>query len=182
MTILIIIAILILLIVIAISIYNSLIKARNKAEEAEAAIDAHLTQRYDLIPNLVETVKGYAKHESATLENVIKARNSAINAKGISEKDNADNMVTGALKTLFALSENYPELKANQNFISLQDSLNSIEKDLLNSRKYYNATARSFNDKIQTFPANIIATMFKFKKMDYVKAEESVRTNPKISF
>lgn len=181
-------ALIIVLIVIAIialgvvSIYNKLVRARNKAEEAESGIDAHLTQRYDLIPNLVETVKGYAKHESTTLENVINARNMAMGAKGVVEKDMADGAVTNTLKSLFALSEAYPDLKANTSFISLQESLSSIERDLLNARKYYNATARDFNDKLQTFPSNIIASLFSFKKMDYVKAEEVTKTAPKVSF
>jgi len=166
----------------AVSIYNKLVRARNKAEEAESGIDAHLTQRYDLIPNLVETVKGYAKHESTTLENVINARNMAMSAKGVVEKDMADGAVTNALKSLFALSEAYPDLKANASFISLQESLSSIERDLLNARKYYNATARDFNDKIQTFPSNVIASIFSFKKMEYVKAEEATKTAPKVSF
>lgn len=176
------IAIILILAIAVISIYNSLVKAKNKAEEAESGIDAHLTQRYDLIPNLVETVKGYAKHESDTLENVINARNMAMSAKGIAEKDQADSILTGALKSLFALSEAYPDLKANQNFISLQENLSQIERDLLNSRKYYNATARAFNDRIQTFPSNIIASMFHFTKLDYVKAEEEARKAPKVSF
>ena len=179
---LIVLVILVVLVIWFVSIYNNLVRAKNKAEEAESGIDAHLTQRYDLIPNLVETVKGYAKHESQTLENVIKARNMAISATGVAEKDAADGAVTNALKSLFALSESYPELKANTNFISLQESLSSVEKDLLNSRKYYNATARDFNDKIQVFPSNIIASICGFKKMAYVKAEEEARKAPKVSF
>lgn len=171
-----------ILVIWAILTYNTLVKARNKAQEAEAGIDAHLTERYDLIPNIVETVKGYAKHESATLENVIKARNSAISANGLDEKDKADGNVTTALKSLFALSESYPDLKANQNFLSLQEQLGKIEKDLLNSRKYYNATVRDYNDRIMRFPCNLLASIFKFKKLDYVKAEDSARTAPKVSF
>ena len=178
----IVIAIVAIVLIVSVSIYNSLIRSRNKAEEAEAAIDAHLTQRYDLIPNLLETVKGYAKHESSTLEKVIEARNQAVAAKGVAEKDKADNVVTQSLRSLFALSESYPELKANQNFIALQESLNNVERDLLDSRKYYNATARDFNDRIQTFPSNIIASAFHFKKLDYVKADDAARTAPKVSF
>lgn len=177
-----IIAIVVILLIVSISMYNSLVKAKNKAEEAVAGIDAHLSQRFDLIPNLVETVKGYAKHEKDTLENVIKARNMAMNANGVAAKDEADNILSGALKSLFALSESYPDLKANANFISLQQELSSIEKDLLNARKYYNATARAFNDRIATFPSNLIASMFHFSKLEYVKAEESARTAPKVSF
>ncbi len=165
-----------------ISVYNSLIKAKNKAEESEAGIDAHLTQRYDLIPNLVETVKGYAKHESATLENVIKARNSAISATGLEAKDAADGAVTTALKSLFALSESYPELKANENFMNLQNQLKSIEEELLLARKYYNASARIFNDKMMVFPASLIANIAHFKKLAYVKADEEARGRVEVKF
>lgn len=178
----IVIAIIAILLIISISMYNNLVKSKNKAEEAEAGIDAHLSQRFDLIPNLVETVKGYAKHEKETLENVINARNMSMNANGVAAKDQADNILSGALKSLFALSEAYPDLKANTNFIALQEELGNIERDLLNARKYYNATARAFNDRIQTFPSNLIASMFHFKKLDYVKAEEAARTAPKVSF
>ena len=171
-----------ILVIVVISMYNNLVKTKNKAEEAEAAIDAHLTQRFDLIPNLVETVKGYAKHEEGTLEKVIQARNAAMSATGVADRDAKDNILSGTLKSLFALSESYPELKANQNFISLQEELSKIEKELLNARKYYNATARTFNDRIMTFPSNIIASMFHFKKLDYVKAEEGAKVAPKVSF
>ena len=177
--------ILIIILVIAlafISIYNTLVKTKNKAEEAEAGIDAHLKQRYDLIPNLVETVKGYAKHESSTLEAVIKARNSAMSATSTAEKDEANNVLSGTLKSLFALSESYPDLKANTNFINLQDKLTAIEAELLNARKYYNAIARTFNDKVMVFPQSIVASMFNFKKLDYVKIDEASRENVKVSF
>lgn len=183
MIVLIIILVLVVVILLwAISTFNSLIKAKNKAEEAEAGLDAHLTERYDLIPNLVETVKGYAKHESATLEAVISARNSALNAKSVSEKDKKDGEVSGALKSLFALSESYPELKANENFINLQKQLKEIEDNLLQSRKYYNATARIFNDKAMVFPASLIANMKHFAKLDYVKAEEEAKGRVEVKF
>ena len=176
------IAIVIIIAFALISIYNSLVRTKNKAEEAEAGIDAHLKQRYDLIPNLVETVKGYAKHESSTLEAVIQARLSAMTATGTAAKDEANNVLSGTLKSLFALSESYPDLKANTNFISLQDKLTQIEADLLNARKYYNAVARTFNDKVLVFPSSIVASMFHFKKLDYVKIEDAARENVKVSF
>lgn len=165
-----------------IGMYNSMVKGRNKAEEAVAGIDAHLTKRYDLIPNLVETVKGYAKHESGTLEAVIAARNTAMTATTTAEKDAANNALTGTLKSLFALSESYPDLKANTNFLQLQERLNEIESELLNARKYYNAIARTFNDSVMMFPASLFAKMFGFTKLDYVQIEDEARQNVKVSF
>lgn len=183
MTILIILAVVLLVLIFwGVGVYNGLVKARNKAEEAEAGIDAHLTQRYDLIPNLVETVKGYAKHESSTLEAVIKARNSAISATGLEAKDEADGAVTNALKSLFALSESYPELKANENFVNLQNQLKSVEEELLLARKYYNASARIFNDQMMVFPASAIANIGHFQKLSYVKAEEVAKKRVEVKF
>ena len=162
--------------------YNSLVKLKNQAEEAWSSIDVQLKRRYDLIPNLVETVKGYAKHEKETLENVIKARNMAINATNITEKAEAENFLTGTLKSLFALSENYPELKANQNFLKLQDSLTEIEDYIQNARRYYNAVVRDLNTKIETFPSNIIANIFNFKKRDYFEISEKEKEAVKVKF
>ncbi len=180
---LIIIAVILLVIVFwGVGVYNGLVKAKNKAEEAEAGIDAHLTQRYDLIPNLVETVKGYAKHESATLEAVIKARNSAISATGTEAKDQADGAVSTALKSLFALSESYPELKANENFRNLQNQLKEVEEELLSARKYYNAAARIYNDQMMVFPASMIANIAHFQKLAYVKAEAEAKGRVEVKF
>ena len=162
--------------------YNSFIKLANKAEEADAGIDAELKKRYDLVPNLVETVKGYAAHESSTLEAVITARNNAVNAEGREAKDNADKGLTGALSKLFALSESYPDLKANQNFMSLQNDLRDIETSILNARKYYNAVIREYNDRTMVFPASIIASMFHFRNKEYVEIEEAHRENIKVEF
>ncbi len=170
------------LIIWAISVYNSLVMLRNKADEAEAGIDAHLQQRYDLVPNLVETVKGYAKHESATLENVIQARNTALSAKGTKESAAAEDALTGALKSIFALAESYPDLKANQGFSELQRQLQAIEDDILSSRKYYNAVARAFNDKIMVFPASIIASAFHFVKRDYIDVDDAARERVEVRF
>jgi LemA protein len=168
--------------VLVVAIYNGLVKLKNKAHEAWSDIDTQLKRRYDLIPNLVETVKGYAKHEQKTLENVVKARTAAMEAKNFKEKEKAENMLTGALKTIFALAENYPDLKANQNFMDLQKNLTEIENQIQLSRRYYNATVRDLNTKIETFPNNIIAGMFSFKQREFFEASEEERKNVKVSF
>ncbi len=183
MTALIIILVIVALVVIYfISTYNSFVKLRNQAEEANAGIDVHLKQRYDLIPNLVETVKGYAKHESGTLEAVIKARNSAMSATTMEERDNANNVLSSTLKSLFALSESYPELKANSNFLDLQQKLSEIEKGLLNARKYYNAIAKQMNSKVEMFPSNLVASMTGFKKLSYAEVEEAAKQRVEVKF
>lgn len=171
-----------LVVIYFISTYNSFVKLRNQAEEANAGIDVHLKQRYDLIPNLVETVKGYAKHESGTLEAVIKARNSAMSATTMEERDNANNVLSGTLKSLFALSESYPELKANSNFLDLQQKLSEIEKGLLNARKYYNAIAKQMNSKVEMFPSNLVASMTGFKKLSYAEVEEAAKQRVEVKF
>lgn len=168
--------------VFAVSLYNSLVTLKNKCEEGWADIDTQLKRRYDLIPNLVETVKGYAKHESGTLESVIEARNIAMKAETPQEKEKAENAITGALKTIFALSESYPDLKANQNFLDLQKTLKEVEEHLQLSRRYYNATVRDFNTKIEVFPNNLLAGMFKFAKRDFFQANEGEKENVKVSF
>ena len=152
-------AVLLIIIFIAvwISLRNKLFRLKNQVEEAWSTIDVQLKKRYDLIPNLVETVKGYAKHESGTLEAVIKARNIAISAKTTDEKINAENALSGTLKSLFKLKEAYPELKANQNFIDLQNQLRNIEDEIASARRYYNAVVREFNTRLEIFPSNIVA-------------------------
>lgn len=165
-----------------ITTYNSFVKLRNQAEEAGAGIDVHLKERYDLIPNLVETVKGYAKHESGTLEAVIRARNSAMGATTLEEKDKANNALSGTLKSLFALSESYPDLKANAGFVDLQQKLTEIEKGLLNARKYYNAIAKQMNSKVEMFPSNLIASMTGFKKLPYAEVEEAAKARVEVKF
>ena len=178
----IILAIVIVIAIWAIGIYNGLVKAKNRAEEAESGIDVHLNKRYDLIPNLVETVKGYAKHEEATLSQVIEARNACLSAKGLDERDKADNALSGTLKSLFALAESYPDLKANASFIELQNSLNQVESEILNARKYYNATARMFNDRMMVFPASLIAKPMGFSKLSYVDVSDEKKENVKVQF
>ncbi|MDR3551900.1 MAG: LemA family protein [Clostridia bacterium] len=177
-----IIALVVIIILWAIAAYNSLIKLRNDSEEAFSTMDVFLRKRFDLIPNLVETVKGYAKHESTTLENVIKARNTAVQAGSAEEKINADNALTGTLKTLFAVAEAYPDLKANANFIDLQNQLKNIETEIANSRRYYNAVAKSFNIKTEVFPSTIIASLFHFEKKPLYVIDEEQRENVKVQF
>lgn len=163
--------------------YNSLVKLRNLVEEAFATMDVYLKKRYDLIPNLVETVKGYAAHEASTLEKVVQARNMAASAGSAEDRIKGENMLSGALKSLFALAEAYPDLKANTNFMDLQLQLQKVEEDIANSRKYYNATVREYNIKTEVFPYNIIAGMFKFvRKPLYEVSEEAERQNVKVQF
>lgn len=165
-----------------IALYNGLIKLRNKADEAWSDIDTQLKRRYDLIPNLVETVKGYASHESQTLEKVIQARNIAQGAQSVHDKEQAENMLTGALKSIFALAESYPDLKANQNFLDLQNTLKEIEEHIQMSRRYYNGTVRDFNNKLQVFPNNILAGTLGFKQKEFFQAAENEKQNVKVSF
>lgn len=185
MTALIIVAVLVILALAVMKIYNDCVVLKNQGEEAAAQIDAHLKQRYDLIPNLVETVKGYAKHEEKTLTAVIEARNKAMSSGGsIADRDKADKEFEGTLKTLFALAESYPDLKANSNFKDLQDQLTKLESQILQARKYYNGVVRTFNTKIEVFPASLVISLFggKFKKMAYVEVSESEKQNVKVQF
>ena len=164
-------------------VYNGLIRLRNQLENAWAQIDVQLKRRYDLIPNLVETVKGYAKHESGTFERVTQARNVAMSAKTVGERAEAENILTGALKSLFAVAEAYPDLKANQNFLRLQEELTSTENKIAFSRQFYNDTVMIFNTRIEVFPVNMVAGMFYFLRREFfeVKGEEQ-RAAPKVSF
>jgi len=165
------------------STYNSFVGLRNKVEEAFSTMDVYLVKRHDLIPNLVETVKGYAKHEKETLENVIKARNQAVNATTIDEKIQAENAIQGVMGKLFALAEAYPDLKANTNFLDLQSQLKSIEEDIANARKYFNGTTRQFNTAIEVFPGNIVAGLFRFTKRALFEVQDATeRQNVKVSF
>lgn len=166
-----------------ISVFNSLIRLRNQTDEAWSDIDVQLKRRYDLIPNLIETVKGYAKHERELFEKVTQARTAAMGAQSPEDKGKAENMLSGTLKSLFAVAENYPELKANQNFAKLQDELSDTENKIQASRRFYNGNVRDFNTKIQVFPNNMIAGMLGFKKYDFFEVEEEgERKNVKVSF
>lgn len=161
-----------LVLFIAIGIYNSLVNLRNRSDNAWAQVDVQLRRRYDLIPNLVETVKGYAKHEREVFQKVTEARSKAINAETVKAQGDAENMLTGALKSLFAVVENYPELKANQNFLMLQEELAGTEGKIAYARQFYNDTVMKFNVKQQVFPSNIVANMFRFKEKEYFEIEE----------
>ena len=169
-------------VIVAIGMYNSLVKLRERADGAWADVDVQLKRRYDLIPNLVETVKGYASHEQETLEKVIQARNAAMSAQGPGAKGEAEGMLTGALKSLFALAEAYPDLKAAGGFRDLQGSLAEIEDAIANQRRYYNAVIRDFNTKTQTFPSVLIARAFGFQQREFFEAEEDEKEAPKVSF
>ncbi len=171
-----------LLILYGISVYNRYVRLRNQSEEAESAIDAHLKQRYDLVPNLVETVKGYAKHEQGTLTKVIEARNKAMSATSMVDKNDANNAFSSTLKSLFALSEAYPDLKANQGFLDLQGQLQKIEEQLLNARKYYNAIIKQLNTICEVFPSSIIASMAHFAKKPYLAIEEEAKARVEVKF
>ena len=172
----IVIGVLVLLIVWAISIYNGLVAMRQRVDQSFADIDVQLRQRHDLIPNLVETVKGYATHERGTLEAVVQARNSAIAAPGVEQKVAAENMLTGALRQLFALSENYPDLKANANFQQLQAELSDIENKLAAARRFFNNAVQEYNTGIEQFPAVLFATSFGFHRRTFFDVGEQRAT------
>lgn len=162
---------------------NGFIRRKNDVEEAFSTMDVYLKKRYDMIPNLVETVKGYAKHEGETLAAVIEARRLATSASTTDEKVKANNSLGSALKSLFALSESYPDLKANTNFLALQSELKNIETEIASSRKYYNACVKQFNVKVELFPSNIVAKMFAFKRYSMFEVEsEEERQNVKVKF
>ena len=168
-----------------IATYNALITLRTRADEAWSDIDVQLKRRHDLIPNLVETVKGYAKHESEVFQKVTKARTQAISSASSSPAVQAqnENMLNQALKSVFAISENYPELKADQNFLKLQEELAATEDKIQASRRFYNANVRDLNTKIEVFPSNIVANMFGFQKKEFFELEDkSERENVKVSF
>lgn len=163
--------------------YNSLVKQKNSVEEAFATMDVYLKKRWDLIPNLVASVKGYAKHEAETLERVISARNVRYQDMTADEKEDADRALTRGLAGINVLAEQYPELKANENFINLNEQLAATEQDIANARKYYNAVVKRFNNKVQMFPSSIVAAMFKFSKMNMFAVEdEAQRENVKVEF
>jgi LemA protein len=162
--------------------YNGLVSLRNRIENAWAQIDVQLKRRYDLIPNLVETVKGYASHERETLDAVIEARNAGMNASGPHDQAEAENQITGALKSLFALSEAYPDLKANQNFAQLQEELTGTEGRIAYARQFYNDTVYRYNTKIQSFPSNVLANSFSFSEREYFEADDESRGPTQVQF
>ena len=178
----IILGIVVILVLTVIGIYNSLVSLRLRVKNAWAQIDTQLKRRFDLIPNLVETVKGYAAHEQATLEKVIAARNSYASATTVEDKAAANNELTQTLKSIFALSESYPDLKANQNFMALQTELTGTEDKIAYSRQFYNDTVQMYNTAIMKFPANIIAGMFGYKEEPFFKIDEAEKEPVKVQF
>jgi LemA protein len=182
--------ILVVLVVLAVLLfvmsYNGLVKLRNRIDSAWSQIGVQLQRRHDLIPNLVETVKGYAAHERQTLEAVVNARNSALQAQAQSQgpaaQAQAENVLTGALRQLFALAEAYPDLKANQNFLALQEELTSTEDRVAYARQFYNDEVLKYNNKIQTIPSNVIAGMFNFKEREFFELEQGATAVPKVEF
>jgi LemA protein len=175
--------IIVVLVIFVISMYNSLVRLRQKVKNSWSQIDVQLQRRFDLIPNLVETVKGYMSHENDVLTKVAELRTSWANAGTIAEKANLDNQLSGALKTIMAVSENYPELKANQNFSELQQELQNTENKISFSRQFYNDSVTMYNTKLEVFPSNLIASMFGFKAEEFFKVEsEEVRKNVKVDF
>lgn len=178
---LIILIVVVVLALLVMSTYNRLVRLRNGAEEAFKSINVFLKQRYDLIPNLVNTIKGYTQYESGLLEKIVDLRSRAMNAGG---KDGgaAENALTGALKSVFALAENYPDLKANQEFLNLQQTLASLEESIQRARRYYNASARDLNNAVEVFPNNLIAGPFGFERMGYFEVDEAETQNVKVQF
>jgi len=174
----------VILVVVVVALYNKLVTLKNRSENAWADVDVQLKRRYDLIPNLVETVKGYAGHEKETLENVIKARQQAVQVTGdIAKMAEAENFLTQALRQLFAVAEAYPDLKANQNFLELQATLSDIEEILSQARRYYNAVVRDLNTTVEKVPTNFVAMIFGFKKREYFEIEDAAaREAPTIDF
>ena len=169
--------------IVAIGLYNSLVQAKVKVDNAWSQIDVQLQRRFDLIPNFVETVKGYMTHEKETFEKIAELRTSWANTQSVSEKANLDNQLSTALKTIMAVSESYPELKANQNFADLSEELRNTENKISFSRQFYNDTVTMYNTKLMVFPSNIIAGMFNFKSRDLFKADsEEARKNVKVDF
>ena len=179
---LIIIGLIVVLIFWLIAIYNSLVKLKNRTNEAWSDIDVQLKRRYNLIPNLVNAVKGYAKHERELFEKVTKARTAAMGAQTVEEHGKAENMLAGALKTLFAVAENYPNLKANQNFLELQRELSDTENKIQAARRFYNGNVRDFNIKTEKFPNNLVAGALGFNKRDFFEIEGEEREPVKVSF
>jgi len=175
-------AIIVVIAIYVIGTYNGLVRLRNMVENAWAQIDVQLKRRIDLIPNLVETVKGYAKHEKETFEEVVKARNQAASATNVEDSIDANNQLTSTLRTLFAVAEAYPELKANTNFIQLQEELKGTEDKIMYARQFYNDTVTKYNMKIETFPVNIFAKMFNFVKKPLFEVVEADRQAPQVKF
>ena len=175
-------AIILVLVIGFIVIYNGLVRAKVRVDEAWSDIDVQLKRRYDLIPNLIETVKGYAKHEKTVFEKVTEARTKSMQARSLDEKGKAENMLSDTLKSLFAVAENYPQLKANENFLELQKELTDTEDKIQASRRFYNGTVRDYNTKIQVFPTNLFAGMLGYTSREFYQAEEGDKEPVKVDF
>jgi len=176
------IGVVVLVILWIIGVFNGFIRLRHRTNEAWSDIDVQLKRRYNLIPNLLETVKGYAKHEKGVFEKVTEARTKAMGAKGVEEKGQAENMLSNTLKTLFAVAENYPNLKANANFLELQRELSDTENKIQAARRFYNGNVRDLNIKVDHFPSRIVAGVFGFKKRDFFEIGEGEKEVPKVKF
>lgn len=176
------IAVIVLILIYIIAMYNSFVRINNKVKEAFSTMDVYLKKRWDLIPNIVETVKGYSKHESETLQNVVRLRNSAYDTMSPTDKIETNSQLSGCLSKIMALAESYPDLKANQNFLELSRQLSKIEEDIANARKYYNGVIRMYNDKIQSFPNNILAKLFGYSEKTMFETAQEERNNVNISF
>jgi LemA protein len=177
----IIIIVLVALVLLFVMLYNSLVKTRNQAKEAWSGIDVQLKRRYDLIPNLLNTVKGYAEYEKDVFESVTKARVSAMSATGVADKSQAESGLTGALKSLFAVAENYPELKADKSFLNLQQELSDTEDKIMAARRFYNSTVKKLNTALESVPTNVVGKMFGFEKREFFElegAEKEAAKNP----
>lgn len=182
MVLIIIVAIVLVIIMFVINTYNKLVILRNRVKDQWAQMDVQLKRRFDLIPNIVETVKGYAKHESETLEGVVKARNTFLSATTPEGEMEANSELTKAITKLFALTESYPELKANDNFLDLQKELNETEEKIASARQFYNDTVLKYNNKVETIPSNIVASIFKFKTESFFEATQTERENVQVKF
>lgn len=174
--------VLVLIVIYVVGIYNGLVSLRNKVDDEASQIDVQLKKRFDLIPNLVETVKGYTKHEKETLEGVVKARNTYVTADNLEDQLKADGELSKAISKLFALAEAYPDLKANENFTKLQEELSSIEEKISYARQFYNDSVLKLNNKIEMFPSNLVANIFGFKKRKFFEAASEERENVKVQF
>jgi LemA protein len=174
--------IVLLIVLVLVFMYNGLVRLRNRIDNAWSQIDVQLKRRYDLIPNLVNTVKGYAEHEKSTFEAVTQARANAISAEGPAQQAQAENVLSGALKSLFAVAEAYPDLKANQNFLNLQEELTSTEDRIAYARQFYNDSVLSYNNRIQTVPSSVIAGMFNFEKREYFEGDPEATGPVKVEF
>jgi LemA protein len=175
-------ALLVIVILVLIGIFNGLVVSRNRVDNSWSQIDVQLKRRANLVPNLIETVKGYAKHEKTVFKEVTEARTAIMKAGNVKQAEQADNMLTGALKSLFAVAENYPKLRASENFMQLQEELSGIESKIAYARQFYNDSVLSYNNKVQTFPSSVVAGMFSFALKDYFETEGGERAVPKVSF